>query len=266
MKLSESAIVLRPRGVAEVVDLAFRVVFSFAFPVYVRLALATLLPAFAVVLLLRYAAGFDALMTWGAAIGLAIWLEAPFTIAASRLLFKDDLTTRTALRLLGRRALSYTGALVTKAFFLTLAALPLFIPLFIVGPHAVFVTEASVLEQAKWSEAWTRSKRLVMSRSGDAAGALFSWLTVRVACVLGAELMCQGIIDDLFSAGAPLGKLIEDGVTPYALFGLLASTPITATARFLQYIDTRTRSDGWDIQVRFMAILAREDSNRRVAA
>ncbi len=266
MKLSESAVVLRPRGVAEVVDLAFRVVFSFAFAVYARLALATLLPAFALVLLLRYAGGLDALTIWGVAIGLAIWLEAPFTVAASRLLFKDDLTTRAALRLVGRRALSYTGALLTKLFFLCLAALPLLIPLFIVAPQAVFVTEASVLEQAKWSEAWTRSKRLVMSRSGDAAGALFSWLTVRVACVLGAELMCQGIIDDLFGAGAPLGKLLDDGVTPYALLGLFVSTPLIATARFLQYIDTRTRSDGWDIQVRFMAILAREDANRRVAA
>ena len=29
-----------------------------------------------------------------------------------------------------------------------------------------------------------------------------------------------------------------------------------ATARFLAYIDGRTRQDGWDIQLRFMAIAA----------
>jgi hypothetical protein len=157
--------------------------------------------------------------------------------------------------------------LVFKAFFLALAVLPLLIPFIVVAPHALFVTEATVLEQAKATEAWGRSKRLVLARSGDAAAALFTWIAVRIACVVGAELMCQGLIADLFSAGTPLGKLFfEDAVTPFALFGLLASTPIVATARFLQYIDTRTRSDGWDIQVRFMAILAREDSTRRVAA
>ena len=37
--------------------------------------------------------------------------------------------------------------------------------------------------------------------------------------------------------------------------GQLVDT-LVATARFLAYIDGRTRQDGWDIQLRFMAIAA----------
>jgi hypothetical protein len=104
-----------------------------------------------------------------------------------------------------------------------------------------------------------------MARSGGAMAALVSWLLIRVVCVLGAELLMQGIISDLFMLGAPLGRLSSDGVTPYALAGLLLSAPLVATARFLQYIDARTRGDGWDIQVRFMAIAAREGHDHHEA-
>ena len=38
------------------------------------------------------------------------------------------------------------------------------------------------------------------------------------------------------------------------LLGLHLSIPLVATTRFLAYIDNRTRRDGWDIQVRFLAI------------
>lgn len=263
MNLSESAVVLRPRSVSEVVDLSLRVTFSLAQSLYLRIAAFTLLPALAVVLALRYAAGLDPWVLWPVAFMLAVWLEGAFTVAASRLMFREQLTGKQALAVFGRRATSYTAALLYKAILLTLAALPFLIPLIAIGPHAVFVTEASVLEQAKPTAAWTRSKRLVAARSGDAMAALLSWSVVRVACIFSAELLFQGVIDDLFNFGKPFGSLTSDGITPFALIGLFVSTPIIATARFLQYIDTRTRGDGWDIQVKFMAILAREDEGRR---
>ncbi|MBL9027161.1 MAG: hypothetical protein JNL21_33510 [Myxococcales bacterium] len=258
MNLSESAVVLRPRSVSQTIDLSLRVVFSLGLGLYARLAALTLLPALGLLLLLRYAAGLDAWLVWLAALVLAVVLEGPFTIAASRLMFREQLTGRAALRAFGGRALSFVGASLYKSLLLALASIPFFIPLLVVGPHAVFVPEASILERAGPTEAWARSKRLVMARSGGAMAALVSWLLIRVVCVLGAELLMQGIISDLFMLGAPLGRLSSDGVTPYALAGLLLSTPLVATARFLQYIDARTRGDGWDIQVRFMAIAARE--------
>lgn len=258
MNLSESAVVLRPRSVAEVFDLSLRVTFHLAFAMYARLAAFTLLPVFAIVCALFYAAKLDAPTTWGVAIGLAVWLDAPFTIAASRLMFREEPKTKETLSRFAKRAFSYSFALLYKTFLLALAALPLFIPLLAIGPRAIFVTEASVLEQATAFESYSRSKRLVQARSGDALGAFFAWFVARLAFVVGAEALCQGIVVDIFQMRPPFGRLVEDGFTPFALAGLLISTPFIATARFLQYVDTRTRSDGWDIQVRFMAILARE--------
>lgn len=258
MNLSESAVVLRPRSVTQVLDLSLRVAFSLGLSLYARLAALTLLPALGLLLLLRYAARLDAWLVWVVALVLAIVLEGPFTIAASRLMFREQLSGRAALRLFASRAPSFLGASLYKGFLLTLAAVALLIPLLFVGPHAVFVPEASILERAGPTAAWTRSKQLVTARSGDAMAALVSWLLIRVVCVVGAELLLQGIISDLFLLGAPLGRLSSDGVTPYALAGLFLSTPLVATARFLQYIDARTRGDGWDIQVRFMAIVSRE--------
>ena len=43
-----------------------------------------------------------------------------------------------------------------------------------------------------------------------------------------------------------------------AVIGFFAALPLVATARFLSYIDGRTRQDGWDIQLRFMSIAAAE--------
>ena len=46
---------------------------------------------------------------------------------------------------------------------------------------------------------------------------------------------------------------------------MASDRPWVATARFLQYVDGRTRADGWDIQLRFMAIAAADGEHRRAA-
>lgn len=265
MNLSESAVVLRPRSVAEVLDLSLRVTFRLALAIYARLATLTLLPVFVCLCALYYFAKVDAFTIWTGALVLAVWLDAPFTIAASRLMFRDEPKTKETLSRFAKRLWSYTGALAYKSILLGLAALPLLIPLLAIGPRAIFVTEASVLEQASAIESYNRSKRLVQVRSGDALGAFLAWLLARVAFVVGVEALCQGIVVDVFQIPSPFGKLSETGFTPYALAGLFLSTPFVATARFLQYVDTRTRTDGWDIQVRFMAILAREAEKKSEA-
>ncbi len=266
MNLSKAAIVLRPRTVSEVLDLGFRFTFSTGLKVFSRLAGWVLLPAFALLLAARYGAGVSWLWVWPLALALAVWLDGPFTIAASRLMFGESLTARATLRQFAGRAVSYTMATVLKAIYLALASLPLFIPLIAVWPQALFVTEASVLEQADAKATWGRSKRLVHSRANDATGALFAWVAMRVLFVLGVELLCQAVVDDLFQFGTPFGTLFSRGGTPYALAGLLLSTPLIATCRFLQYIDTRTRSDGWDVQVRFMAILTKDKEIKEAVA
>ena len=48
--------------------------------------------------------------------------------------------------------------------------------------------------------------------------------------------------------------------------GALLSAPFVAAAGFLAYIDMRTRKEGWDIQLRFMALAEAEAKNRRIAS
>ena len=76
------------------------------------------------------------------------------------------------------------------------------------------------------------------------------------ASVLCSELLGLGLVSYLLQLGSPLGSLFEDGGSLFALLGLFLSTPLVATARFLTYIDGRTRRDAWDVQVRFQQVRA----------
>jgi hypothetical protein len=49
------------------------------------------------------------------------------------------------------------------------------------------------------------------------------------------------------------------------VIGCFAALPLVATARFLSYIDGRTRQDGWDIQLRFMSLAAGHDADAEEA-
>ena len=46
------------------------------------------------------------------------------------------------------------------------------------------------------------------------------------------------------------------------MIGYLSVAPVIALARLLDYVDTRTRLEGWDIQVRFKAAAARSAASR----
>ena len=54
--------------------------------------------------------------------------------------------------------------------------------------------------------------------------------------------------------GHPTGELFEHGGSGFAVLGALLAVPLAAAMRFLGYIDLRTRKEGWDIQLRFVAL------------
>jgi len=253
MNLGSSAIVIRPRTTAEVLDLGCRVTVSLALPLYLRIAAFIILPAYALLLCLHYLLDFSWLATWAFAFPLAVWLEGPFTVAASRLLFADRITARGALRLFFSRFWPYSWALVIDAI-----AAAFIIP----WATGTYVTEATLLEQASFTDARTRSGALVRGRS--VAPALIGFMAMRVGLLVVAELLGQGIVKEVFQLGEPFGSLWDDYGTPYSLLGLLLAAPVVGTTRFLHYLDTRTRADGWDIQVRFMSLVAREDDRARL--
>jgi hypothetical protein len=266
MRLDRAAIVLRPRTIAEVVDLAFRLTFSLALPLYAKLSVLILLPILAGALTLHYVAEWGWAAVWIFTILASILAQGVFTVAAGRLLFSEDLRMREVLGAYFRRLPSYFMALIFSQLLLAAAAtFSLLVALPFVWPSLVFVHEASLLEGAGPVAAMQRASRFVRGRAWTTFGLLLMLLGGQAGALLIGELLGQSLLDDVLQLGKPLGSL-WDGGSPFALFGLLVSVPFVATARFLQYIDTRTRADGWDIQVRFLSIASKETNERRLAA
>lgn len=81
-----------------------------------------------------------------------------------------------------------------------------------------------------------------------------SVLSIPLAFVLGAEVMGQSAFSFVLQFGEPVGNLFDQGGSAFALFGFFVSVPVIACARFLKYIDIRTRREGWDVQLRFVGI------------
>jgi hypothetical protein len=264
MNLSAAAVVLRPRTVSEVLDLACRVCVRLAARLYLRLSAFVLLPCFAGCLALRQLFGADWWVVWCVAILLATLAQGPFTVAIGRILFSQQVTVTDCLAAFSARAGAYLRSLFSMAMLLALLSWTVILVPW-VSQRLLFVHEVCLLEGGSDSVVWKRCRQLVAGReSSTLLVVMLLWLA-RIGCVFVAEELGNALVDDVLQLGRPLGRLWSDGGTAFALAGLFASVPYVATARFLQYIDTRTRSDGWDIQLKFMAIGAREQARRKAA-
>ena len=109
-------------------------------------------------------------------------------------------------------------------------------------------------------DAVKRVDRFIAGRGASAFGTLLSLLATQAGFIVTAEFLGHGLVDEVLQLGKPFGSLFSNGGSPYALAGFFLSVPYVATARFLSYVDARTRADGWDVQLRFMAIAARGDA------
>src|SRR6185436_8021455 len=89
-------------------------------------------------------------------------------------------------------------------------------------------------------------------------GLSLALLLAPVLMAMAGDQLGQAIVEGVLQLGLPLGSLWKQGGSAYALVGFFLSVPVTAAARFLKYVDVRTRKEGWDIQLRFTAIAAAE--------
>ena len=264
MRLDRCVIALRPRSAVESLDLACRVIVGPARKIYVVLSAIVLLPAYVGCLVLRHAAGLSWLWVWVVAASLAAILQGVFTIAVSRLLFTDTLGARVVLRAAAKRYPAFVGAQLAKLGVLALTGLSLFVLAVPALSGLLFVPEASLLEGAAPMAALARAR--AGRRVASEMPKVLLLLAAQAFIVLAADRLGDGIVDGVLQLGAPFGSLLSEGGSPYALLGLFAAVPYLATARFLLYIDDRTRADGWDVQVRLMAIAAGETAVSREAA
>lgn len=272
----EARIVLRPRSLDETFDLAIR---------YFRATMRDFAKLYVVFTLLITggivgpAIVFDLSFELQATLAVLIvpFYERVVTVFAGRHLFANPTSISAAIGLVLKRfAFLSIHALVVLAPILmillsddegTMAAFGIMLAmawgLFVVPTH-MHVTEVVLLEQLPAGRAMKRARILLHNSFGRALGSFVFSGVVR-ACVVAMVYFglnfLVGFVLQFESASEHLGPY-------FAVFGYVLASPYVALARLFDYVDARTRREGWDIQVRFNAIAqkyAREEAKRLAA-
>jgi hypothetical protein len=260
MNLGAARVVLRVRTAADLLALAAPFCLRNR-AVTLPLAATVLLPAFAGCLLARYVLGWRWAFVWLLAIGLGALCEAAFTVAYSELMFLAPAAVRRGA-ILGRTVRRLPSFVVARVLttVIHVVAFCVFLLILYTASICLIVPEVSLLEGAGPFAAIGRSARAVKGRGAAAFGVALAIALLPGAGVLAGELVGSTLVSMVLQLGEPFGNLFHgSGGTPYALAGFFVTVPLVASARFLTYIDLRTRKEGWDIQLRFME-MARGDS------
>ncbi|MCB9652297.1 MAG: hypothetical protein H6730_37685 [Deltaproteobacteria bacterium] len=266
----EARIVLRPRTLDETMDLVLAYIRLYHRDlrwVAVVAVLAATLPTLAVWILSGQDARYGA---WALVFFTGI-AERVVTVFAGRHLFNNPISVWGAWRQVLRRLpfnlivlfgvylpilMMVSGVEDDDAWLGFGIVLGVFWPL-LLASHA-HLSEVAHLEHLSPGRAAQRARALVSYRFGRALGLLLTSALVRFLFAIGT-----------YSAGAFVVAAVlqlQGAATliavPLAILGLAASGPFMTLVRFFDYIDARTRREGWDIQVRFNAIAQRERQER----
>lgn len=260
MRLSDAGVQIRERSVLEIADLSLLVVTQFAPGLFLTLWTATALPAWILCLGLKYYGSWSWGAVWALALVLASLAEGVFTLAAGRALFDRDLKTRALWPALREGAPTYLGALFASFLLLVLGSLVVVGGL-IVWIRTAYLREAIWLEGARARQAFARSAEFVRQQSGEGIEMLVVKLCGTLVSVCVVEALGLAVAVFVLQIHDWKLNVLEQGGSPYALLGVYVAVPFVSTFRFLKYIDSRTRHDGWDVQVRFQR-LAHEEATR----
>jgi len=255
MNVLEARVVLRDRTLLDVVDLTLRFLVR-SWRAYGLLAAIVLPPAFLATLgvALRFGWGWG----WTATILLASFAAAPFTALASRLLFEPSASLRDVLRTTVSALPRLVGASLIKGCAVVFLTLLFVVPA--LWPLAIFffLNEVIVLERASVGSSLVRLQRLLSGQSGDVLLALLFLTALHVVAVFLGDTVGRSLLEDIFEI-APPASIFQAQGSVIALASFWAFVPFEATCRFLLYINARTRTEGWDVQTRFAAIVARAE-------
>jgi hypothetical protein len=261
MNLDEARVVLRPRSSSEILDLALRFISAAAVKRYVLIGLLSLLPAWLICVYARFGLHWEWPAVWLLTLAFVTPLQGLYTIAVGRLMFAEQVRLRTIFGQYFRRLPAYLVTLVLTRVMLGIMSMLAFLllPPFWMWGRINYVHEACLLEQAGPVDAIGRASRMVSRNTMGAVGLVLLLLVAAAGFVLIAELLINvGLLDFVLQVGKPFGSLFDEGGSAAALLGAFLAVPYWATARFLAYADLRTRRDGWDVQLRFMAIQAKQ--------
>ncbi len=269
MSLLSSRIVLRQRNLGEIFDLVLPFMTEH-WRFWLRLSLATLLPLFAltlfvvIILMGVLSTGYtepsdDAYWSLLLVPVAFLFAQDVFVVAASELLFTEDVTVRRVLRRYARHCVrgTFSGSVLALWNMLTLS--------FLVGvyyaPTRAFVREAALLEGASLGAAFKRSAALTHELIGHALGYwLVAWLIPFVTAAF-VWLIGTSLCDNLLMI-----KASDQAHAFFVVAGIMVAVVPAAIARFFMYVDLRTRKEGWDLQLRLQALAAQAPENKRSGA
>lgn len=270
-------IVLRPRTLDETLDLALAYLrgafFDFA-------KLAVLLAVVGGLMVWGLYVVLDLDREWGpiaAVLVVAPILDRVVTVYGGRHLFQNDPRISQAIIAVVKRlplailsavivTLPWTPMVLTSFDDSTWIGVGVFVLTFwpfVLAPHA-YLGEVAHLEQLSAWKAAKRSRVLVAYRFGRALGLVLVAAGIRVFLALSIDLTIEFVLGFMLQFGD-----VSDAIGPWAaVAGYLLAGPYVAMVRMFDYVDARTRREGWDIQVRFNAIAqrARDEEARRHAA
>jgi hypothetical protein len=253
LDLLRARVVFRDRSFADVVDLSLRFL-AVHWRSYLKVSVVSLLPALLGSIALGYWLGWVA--AWFITLPIAIFVETPFTILASRLVFQDRVRVRDVMR----STLSDSFRLVfARSFAITcvLFGLPfLVLPGFWLATIFFFLSEVMLLERAPLGTALARAQRVSSAATSDVIIGIFFVVLAPLVAVFLADWAGRTIIGDVLMFRPPAAIWYEGG-SVLGTIGLFLSVPFVATARFFLYLNVRTRVEGWDIQTRFAEIKRR---------
>jgi hypothetical protein len=266
LNLIESRVALRPRSMSDAIDLAgpFCVANRRLFlPLTAWVSAAGGLLAF----VCRVEAKWPWHAVWVVMAGYLLVASGIYTVAAGELLFREpkDVGVSRVFSRFARRLLPFLLARLVQTVVLAFFTM-LVVPLPVFAARLLFSSEAVLLESASAFGCLARSSRLVFRWSLPVFGLAAAILCAPFLFAMAADLLGNTLVDMVFEMGRPVGSLWSDGGSAYAVAGALLSLPFVASASFLGYIDLRTRKEGWDIQLRFMALADAEARNRRLAS
>jgi hypothetical protein len=264
--IAEARVALRPRSMSDVLDLAGPFCITNR-RLMAPLALWVTLLGGALAALCRLVLDWPWGEVWLLIAGYLLLSGGVFTQAAGELLFRApaDVRVLAVLARFMRRFAPFFAArlvhlIVLGACAMVVAPLPVF------AARLAFVGEAVLLESGSAMGSFARSSRLVLYRGVPCMGLVLACACAPFVFAMAADLIGNAIVDLLLQMGRPVGSLWSDGGSAYAVVGALLSAPFVASASFLAYIDLRTRKEGWDIQLRFMAVVDAEEQGRSMAS
>lgn len=268
-------VVLRPRTLDEVLDLAMAYGRTHKRDIG-RLMLALVIPAMAITAAAQLAFELSWLQTWMVVLVITPLIERVAITYTSRHLFGNAPRVRSAVLGAARRP-------ITALFAALIIPLPILIGLLadfeatalgfaiLIGmfwPFAlawtVYLSIVLNLEGLPFSKATRRSGMLVSYRFGRAIGFVLVTALMRgIAAVVG-DLTLRFLVGFVLQLGEPFDTLFENQGSWASIAGYYLVAPYVAVARLFDYVDARTRLEGWDIQVRFKAV-ATQTTDRAAA-